>query len=80
MSEKKIRPELSALMTKRLAITATIEAAREYFDFLDKLNAIADDGDLSREHVREFSLGLLNESYSLNTDSDLEEEEDSDEA
>jgi len=79
MTEKKIRPELAALMSKRLAMTAAIEAAREYFDFLDKLNAIADDGELSREHVREFALSQLNDAYTLNLDNDTEEE-DGDEA
>lgn len=79
MTEKKIRPELAALMSKRLAMTAAIESAREYFDFLDKLNVIADDGGLSRDHVREFALGQLNDAYTFNLESDIEEE-DSDEA
>lgn len=76
MSDKKIRPELALLMTKRLIMNEIVTHARAHYEFLDKLNSIADDGDMLRDYAREFALETLRDAYDTTIANASEEDTD----
>lgn len=74
MTERKLRPEMTTLITKRLAMAAIVEKAREFFAFYDELKKIASDGELSFDYVRSFAIEQINDAYDINIDTETEEE------